>query len=177
MISKRHIGAGAGRMEMFRRVLAKALRAVEPADAAESLFLLPVTTWRIRMRGEAAATKIGLCPSPCIGRRETQRLALAIALLFSAPAFAEPASKDERVLFCKTIDKGLEEEAADMALDMKACLANASIASNAISDGKREIKGKLGFRAPGRPAFTLSCAATYAPPLTKKSVATLGTCG
>jgi hypothetical protein len=141
------------------------------------------------MRGEAAATKIGLCPSPCIGRRETpvsrrpmqgegvERLALAIALLFSAPAFAEPASKDERVLFCKTIDKGLEEEAADMALDMKACLANASIASNAISDGKREIKGKLGFRAPGRPAFTLSCAATYAPPLTKKSVATLGTCG
>jgi len=102
--------------------------------------------------------------------------AFAAVFLYAPAAFADPASKDERALFCKTIDKGLEEEAADMALDDKACLANGAVQSNTRPEGKREIKGRLGFRAPGRPPFTLNCAATYAPPLAKKTVATLGAC-
>lgn len=103
--------------------------------------------------------------------------ALATILILHAPAaFAEPASKDERALLCKAIEKATEEEAADSAVDDKACLANGAIQSTALADGKREIKGKIGFRAPGRPPFTMNCAATYAPPITKKSVVALGAC-
>ncbi len=123
------------------------------------------------MRGKTAIARIGLRRSP-----QGARPGFAFVFLLCAPAFADPASTAERALFCRTIGKGLEEEAADMALDEKACLANGSVQSNARPDGKREIKGRLGFRAPGRPAFALNCAATYAPPLTKKTVATLGAC-
>lgn len=105
------------------------------------------------------------------------RFALAMMMLLPATmALAEPASNAERRLFCKTIDAALEEEQADMALDAKACRTNAAIVSEEIAGGKRALKGKLKFRAPGRPSFELACDATYQIPLTAKSVATLGAC-
>jgi hypothetical protein len=104
--------------------------------------------------------------------------ALATILLLSAPpAIAEPASKAERILFCKTIVSNLEKEAADMALDYKACLANGSIASNPAGDNKRKIGGAVKFNSPARLGFDMTCTATYAAPLRKKSVAELGVCG
>lgn len=110
-------------------------------------------------------------------RSGMKKAAIATMLVIYAPAaFADGASKEERALLCKTIDKGLADEAADMALDRKACLASGAVESNALPGGKREIKGRLAFRAPARPTFTLTCTATYAPPLASKTVATLGTC-
>lgn len=96
-----------------------------------------------------------------------------MTLLFASFACAEPASKAERAALCKSIEQNAEQEAADMAPDRKACLDNASIASTAAADGKRTLDGRIAFNAPARPRFTMTCKATYAPPLTKKTVVTL----
>lgn len=107
-----------------------------------------------------------------------RRLALTTILLLPvAPAFADPASNAERILFCKTIEADLEKEAADMALDRKACLTNTSMVSNAVDGGIRKLEGTLKFNSPARLGFGMKCTATYKIPLSKKSVATLGSCG
>lgn len=85
-------------------------------------------------------------------------------LLLSTTVFAGPqqkASKAERTFLCQAVNAVLEEGSVDAALAKGACSSLAQISSTLVSEGARQVTGKLRFNSPGRKAYYLTCSATY----------------
>jgi hypothetical protein len=98
-------------------------------------------------------------------------LILISFLSLSTMSFAETRASDaERAFLCTSVDKLLEVEQLDMALDMDNCLSKKNITSYEVSKGTNKIKGYLTFLAPERPEFVLACEFTYSGALEIKNI-------
>lgn len=85
-------------------------------------------------------------------------------LLLSTTVFAGPrqkASKPERAFLCQAVKAALEEGSVEATLAKGACSSLAQISSTLVSEGARQVTGKLRFNSPGRKGYYLTCSATY----------------
>jgi len=87
---------------------------------------------------------------------------LALTMILSSVSVFASMEVDsrpfEKTVFCNAIDKALEEDQADMAVDMKGCL-KAKMRTVGMEIGGSVIRGVVPFRSPNRD-FTLKCSAT-----------------
>ena len=84
---------------------------------------------------------------------------LTVVMIFSAvSAFANierPSLPREKQALCKAVDKALEEEAADMAVDMKGCEKVAMKTTGHYVYGT-VVSGSIPFNSPNR-KFKMNC--------------------
>ncbi len=96
--------------------------------------------------------------------RSLTNLTLAAVLAFSVNVFAgikiQRASQTEKQLLCTAIDKMMELETIDAAIDMASCLRSSKITSQQGHEVFRIVSGSLKFNSPNR-AFTKTCTITY----------------
>jgi hypothetical protein len=90
-------------------------------------------------------------------------LALAALLLISAPAFSDtlPANLNQRKLLCSSIERMLESESVDAAIDMEECLDHTFIMVEEKNVNREKvIFGRISFNSPNR-SFTQTCQISY----------------
>lgn len=94
-----------------------------------------------------------------------KKIIATIIALSSLTAFAQvstkaqPASKKDKQILCKSVDKQLEADAADAAVDLTKCLKT-KMTSRLVSEGIIEVTGKVPFNSPSR-NFTSKCSVSY----------------
>ena len=92
-----------------------------------------------------------------------KRMIASFVLVVSITAIASlqrEASPKEIASMCAAIDRALEEEAADMALDSALCLKTKMFVTG-MELGGTEISGRIPFRFPNRPASKQNCSAKF----------------
>ncbi len=85
-------------------------------------------------------------------------------LLLSTTVFAGPkqkASQAERMFLCQAVNAVLEEGSVDAALAEGACSSLAKISSKLVTEGVRQVTGKLRFNSPSKKGYYLTCSAAY----------------
>ncbi len=86
---------------------------------------------------------------------------LGLVLVSCTVFAAESASRNERAFLCSAVDKMLDINSADTALDLKKCAFGRQIKSTLVTEGIRNVEGVLTFRSPGRPYYKLTCSVAY----------------
>ena len=83
-------------------------------------------------------------------------------VLVSCTAFGTEIANDaERAFLCTAVNKMLEENSVEAALDMEKCLKTSKLSSRLVSEGIRNIEGELTFNSPDRLNYKLNCSAAY----------------
>lgn len=94
-----------------------------------------------------------------------KNLIVTFTLLSTTSVFAQipgkklPASKQEKAVLCKAIDKSLADGALDFAVDLKKCLKT-KMKTRVVSEGILETSGKIPFNSPER-KFDLDCEVSF----------------
>ncbi|OFZ31107.1 MAG: hypothetical protein A2622_00445 [Bdellovibrionales bacterium RIFCSPHIGHO2_01_FULL_40_29] len=86
---------------------------------------------------------------------------LGLVIISCTTFAAEVALENERSFLCTAVEKVLEINTLDAALDTKTCLTESEINSTLVTEGIRTVEGKLTFNSPERSSFTLNCSASY----------------
>lgn len=89
----------------------------------------------------------------------------SMAVIFSCSAFSQTigkstsASRNDRRILCESIEKQLELDASDEAVDLAKCLKT-KMTSRLVSEGILEVKGQVAFNSPSR-SYKRSCSVSY----------------
>ena len=87
---------------------------------------------------------------------------IGACLLFSFTAFSQSRVENfnHKYLLCSTIDRMLEVENADAAVDMEACLENSEVLLEEQTKNNRVVIGQVPFNSPDR-SFVQTCMISY----------------